>query len=132
MGTRMGDLPMFDDTPGPATLDPDLAMWPENAVSRWPFTGSPTTGTWPLGFVGVDNTGTVWVCTVGGRPGTWVSIGGGGGFTAADLYMPGVVADGVTDNTAAINDYFTMMQSNGWTGATPQVLPPGKIAVEQQ
>src|SRR5215469_2194582 len=25
-----------------------------------------------------------------------------------------------------------MMQSNGWTGATPQVLPPGKIAVEQQ
>jgi hypothetical protein len=52
-------------------LDPDIAMWPQNIVSRWPFTGPPVTGIWPLGWIGIDNTATVYICTVGGQPGTW-------------------------------------------------------------
>ncbi len=59
-------------------LDPDIALWPVTPMQRWPFTGSPAEGIWPKGWTGVDNTGTTWVCTVGGQPGTWAQVGGGG------------------------------------------------------
>jgi hypothetical protein len=40
-------------------------------------------GMWPLGWFGIDNTGTPYVCTVGGVPGTWAAVGtGGGGLTS--------------------------------------------------
>ncbi|HXA33027.1 MAG TPA: hypothetical protein VNV87_12265 [Acidimicrobiales bacterium] len=67
----------------PLDFDPDTALWPANVVSRWPFTGAPAHGIWPKGAVGVDNTATMYVCTVAGEPGTWVAVGtGGGGITA--------------------------------------------------
>jgi hypothetical protein len=55
-------------------LDPDIAMWPVTLVQRWPFAGAPTVGIWPKGWLGVDNTATIYVCTVGGEPGTWTPI----------------------------------------------------------
>lgn len=67
-------------SPIPA-LDPDIAMWPSVVVSIWPFTGPPTEGIWPVGWMGSDNTGTVYICKVGGEPGTWQAIGGAGVLT---------------------------------------------------
>lgn len=65
----------------PLTLDPDIALWPVTPLSRWPFAGPPTEGVWPPGWMGVDNTGTIYVCTAGGSPGTWVAQGGSSGQT---------------------------------------------------
>lgn len=59
-------------------LDPDIALWGVTTLQRWPFTGHPTVGIWPLGWVGVDNTATGWVCIAGGQPGTWEAIFGPG------------------------------------------------------
>lgn len=70
------------ETPGHLPdLDPDVALWPVTPVNRWPFTGAPTEGIWPRGWIGVDNTGTAYVCTVGGEPGTWAAVGSGGGLS---------------------------------------------------
>ena len=63
-------------------LDPDIALWPVTPVNRWPFTGAPSEGIWPKGWLGVDNTGTAYICTVGGEPGTWAAVGGGGGIAS--------------------------------------------------
>lgn len=59
----------------PGTLDPDIALWQAIVVSIWPFTGPPTEGEFPKGWLGVDNTSAIWVCTVAGEPGTWVELG---------------------------------------------------------
>jgi hypothetical protein len=53
------------------------------AAARWigrnPFTGAPTSGSWLAWDWCLDNAGTLWICTVAGTPGTWVSGGGGAG-----------------------------------------------------
>jgi hypothetical protein len=73
-------MPRRVETPGHLPdLDPDIALWPVTPLQRWPFTGAPSEGIWPKGWAGVDNTGTMYVCTVGGQPGTWVAVGSGGG-----------------------------------------------------
>lgn len=59
----------------PGTLDPDIALWQAIVVNIWPFTGHPTEGEFPKGWLGVDNTSAIWVCTVAGEPGTWVELG---------------------------------------------------------
>jgi hypothetical protein len=64
----------------PETLDPDIALWPVIPVQVWPFTGPPTTGRWPPGWVGIDNKQVMWVCTA--YPDTFAilaHVGGGGG-----------------------------------------------------
>jgi hypothetical protein len=60
-------------------LDPDIALWPQVIVSIWPFAGHPTTGSWPKGWISVDNTATLWICTVGGSPGTWETLSSSSG-----------------------------------------------------
>jgi hypothetical protein len=40
--------------------------------------GAPATGTFSLGDFVIDQTGTIWICTTAGSPGTWSQIGGGG------------------------------------------------------
>jgi hypothetical protein len=73
-------MPRRVETPGHLPdLDPDIALWPVTPLQRWPFTGAPSEGIWPKGWAGVDNTGTMYVCTVGGQPGTWAQVGSGGG-----------------------------------------------------
>jgi hypothetical protein len=55
-------------------LDPDIAFWRVVTVNIWPFTGPPTDGPYPKGWLGIDNTSTPYVCTVTGTPGTWVAL----------------------------------------------------------
>ena len=38
--------------------------------------GKPITGTFAVGDFVVDQTGSIWVCTAAGSPGTWVQLGG--------------------------------------------------------
>lgn len=86
----------------PLTLDPDIALWPRIAVSIWPFTGPPTEGTWPTGWFGIDNTGTPYVCIMGGEPGLWSASGA----SSAGLFDPrsyGARYDGVHDDGPAVN-----------------------------
>jgi hypothetical protein len=100
----------------PPDLDPDIAMWPVTPLSRWPFIGSPAEGVWPVGWMGVDAAGTVWVCTVGGAPGTWVQVGSGGGegWPASSGTGPGnLTAETPSDDTVGYN--FTPQGSGGFT-----------------
>lgn len=78
------EMPRRVETPArtPITLDPDIALWPVTPLSRWPFIGPPTEGMWPVGWMGVDATGTIYTCTVGGEPGTWAAQGGSSGQVA--------------------------------------------------
>lgn len=62
------------------TLDPDIALWQSVIVSIWPFEGPPSEGTWPRGWMGIDNTATIYICTVAGEPGTWEAVEGGGTY----------------------------------------------------
>lgn len=66
--------PLADLVAPVGDLDPDIALWRQVLVSIWPFTGHPTDGIWPAGWMGIDNTSTPWICTVHGEPGTWQKI----------------------------------------------------------
>jgi hypothetical protein len=81
------------ETTGPTNfLDPDIALWPTTVVQRWPFTGSPTEGVWPLGWLGMDDTATFYKCIEGGSPGTWAVVRGGGSGGYASLTGAGETA----------------------------------------
>lgn len=47
--------------------------------------GAPTTGTWVTNDAVIDSGGALWVCTVAGTPGTWVTSSGGGSSAAATI-----------------------------------------------
>lgn len=80
-GAGIPNRPMAETISPIGDLDPDIALWREIVVNIWPFGGPPTTGTWPKGWLGVDNTGQPWACIVGGSPGTWSAVG----FTSAGV-----------------------------------------------
>lgn len=100
-------------------LDPDIALWPVDIVNRWPFTGPPTTGVWPKGWFGIDNAAVPWVCTVGGQPGTWESIGTG-------VTLP--PSNGVDDTVVIQNAINAISAALAGTGAIGTVRgDPGSI-----
>lgn len=47
--------------------------------------GAPTSGTWIVNDAVIDSNGALWVCTVAGTPGTWVTSSGGGGSASATI-----------------------------------------------
>jgi hypothetical protein len=110
-------------------FDPDIALWPQVPLSRWPFTGPPTAGIWPLGWVGVDNTATLWVCTVGGQPGSWLPLGPGDTLGIVTPQQFGAVGDGVHDDTAAVLAAIAAASPGGTSPAYGQggvlYFPPG-------
>lgn len=60
--------------------------------------GAPASGTFAVGDFVIDRTGSAWVCTVAGSPGTWVQLGAGGGAALRDLLhvytITGAIAGG--------------------------------------
>ena len=85
------------------------AMTPTRYVGG--VTGAaPTTGVYQTGDYVVDVTGEIWVCTAGGTPGNWSSIGSGTDTTIAGSYLVGPAPSGdttgatdLTNLTTAIN-----------------------------
>jgi len=57
---------------------------------------APTTGVFQTGDYVVDATGTIWVCTTAGTPGTWTSVGSGGisSVSAADSTLSIITSGG--------------------------------------
>jgi hypothetical protein len=128
-------------------LDPDIAMWPRVAVNIWPFAGPPTVGIWPKGWIGIDNVANMYICSVGGQPGTWtlvatgttgvgsfngrtgavvpipgdylaVPIGGLTGATIPTRYVGGTTAGAPTTGTFAVGDFVIDGNQTIWTCAT--------------
>jgi hypothetical protein len=63
---------------GAWTLGLPLGLTGATAATRYvggTTSGAPTTGTFAKGDFVIDQTGNVWICTVAGTPGTWVSPG---------------------------------------------------------
>jgi hypothetical protein len=111
-------------------LDPDIAMWPQTTVSRWPFSGPPSSGTWPLGWIGVDNTATMYVCVTPGSPGGWTVVGGAGGaFTTLQLNNPSV------DNAVQINEILAsgvplLTNQQGVCYINSPIIPPPGLGMQ--
>jgi hypothetical protein len=120
-------MPRRVETPGHLPdLDPDIALWPVTPLQRWPFTGAPSEGIWPKGWAGVDNTGTMYVCTVGGQPGTWAQVGsgGGGGWPTVNGTGAGnLTAQTVSGDTVGYN--MTDLGTGGITLTTNNPASPG-------
>jgi hypothetical protein len=74
------------ETTDPITLDPDLDLWPAVLVRITPFTGAPTEGIWPQGWMLMDDTATLYVCTVAGEPGTWAKVGTGASMAGVSSF----------------------------------------------
>jgi hypothetical protein len=110
-------------------LDPDIALWPIVPVSRWPFSGAPTEGRWPKGWLGIDNTATLYVCTVAGEPGTWAPVGSGGsGWPTVNGSGAGnLAAETGSGDTVGYN--FTDQGSGGFnvtsSGTGPVIITAG-------
>lgn len=69
--------------------------------------GAPSTGTWIAGTWIFDSLGVQYYCTVGGAPGTWVSIGTGAPGTISDSQQ-NIVAAGQATTSAAYTDLGTV------------------------
>ena len=83
--------------------------------------GAPTSGTFTVGDVNVDQTGVLWVCTIAGAPGTWTQVGAGSGYASANdplklgltqTFLPGIAsaAYSVGPNVG----YFMKLLSGGY------------------
>lgn len=67
--------------------------------------GAPVTGTFLVGDFVIDQSGLVWICTIAGSPGTWVSPTGGGGGGAM------VYLDKKTASASATLDFISKITS---------------------
>ena len=84
--------------------------------------GAPTSGTFAVGDYVVDQSGSFWICTTAGSPGTWTQVvaggGGGGGVTppAGDL-------GGNTANPTVISTHLSspLPIAQGGTASSSQV-----------
>lgn len=109
--------------------------------------GSPGSGTHALGDFTVDQTGSFWICTTAGSPGTWTQViaggisGGGtvgvtnGGTGATSLTAYAVLCGGTSSTSAvqpvaALGSAGTVLTSNG-AGALPTFQAAGGGGVSQ-
>lgn len=63
-----------------------LALTGATAAARFvggTTSGAPASGTFSLGDFSVDQTGSIYICTAAGSPGTWTQVGGSAGATVA-------------------------------------------------
>ncbi len=78
------DLPTAPTVTGEATALDFKASGKTGATAASRYvgataSGAPASGTFAVGDFTIDQTGHVWVCTVAGTPGTWVTVGGAAG-----------------------------------------------------
>jgi hypothetical protein len=59
--------------------------------------GAPVAGTFATGDLVIDQTGTVWICTAGGTPGTWAKPGGGASSRQTASVTTASLAAGATE-----------------------------------
>lgn len=113
------EMPRRVETPArtPITLDPDIALWPVTPLSRWPFIGPPIEGMWPVGWMGVDATGTIYTCTVGGEPGTWAAQGGSSGQVEAVVAGTNIAVDSADPTHPVVSA--TARKWTEWSGGGP-------------
>lgn len=85
-----------DHTHGQPTLFAPTGLAGAVSASRYAgatASGAPGSGTFATGDYVVDQTGSFWICTTGGSPGTWIqvvagSVVGGGNANQSNLLMP--------------------------------------------
>lgn len=66
-------------------------------------TGCPSTGSWEAGNLAVGTDGVLCYSTVGGSPGTWVEVGGGGGASALDDLSDVVISSAASGEVLRFN-----------------------------
>jgi len=93
--------------------------------------GAPTSGTFAVGDFVVAVNGQIWICTVAGTPGTWISS------PDINIFRPGDYANGNTYDPTGVSDSTTsftaMMTAFNAAGATKRgiiVIPPGVFIVQ--
>lgn len=89
--------------PSPAVLAP-AGLTGATVASRYvgaTASGAPVSGTFAVGDYVVDRTGSFWVCTAAGTPGTWVHVSGGGGGFSNPMTTLGDLIYGGASGTAA-------------------------------
>ncbi len=95
-----------------------------NASSRYMGAttgGSPATGTFAVGDWVVDQSGTMWICTTAGQPGTWTGVGGS---------APGVaLLAGATFTGPVSNTSFGVFALDSYTGTDDQKMTSALAAV---
>ena len=65
--------------PGTLAITP-IGLTGATAPVRWvggTASGAPASGTFAVGDFVIDQTGSLWICTAAGSPGTWAAVGGG-------------------------------------------------------
>ncbi|HEV2412812.1 MAG TPA: glycosyl hydrolase family 28-related protein [Candidatus Saccharimonadales bacterium] len=87
--------------------------------------GHPTSGTFNTGDFVVDQTGTFWICTNGGTPGTWSSSTAGGTIdtTATDIQPDGTQAAGSIGKAADAGHIHPTLYGVKPTVALAQTIP---------
>jgi Major tropism determinant N-terminal domain len=82
-----------------AGLGAPLALTGATAATRYvgaTASGAPVSGTFAVGDFIVDQSGSAWVCTVAGTPGTWVQMTGGGGMTNPMTTQDDIIVGGAS------------------------------------
>jgi hypothetical protein len=90
------------------------------------LSGAPTTGTFAAGDFIIDQTGSVWICTVAGSPGTWARPGGGAATNVSpNRQIQRNIAAGFIDQTW---DIFGAASSSGSSSAPSTQSVYGTLA----
>jgi hypothetical protein len=94
-------------------------------------TGAPGSGTWVTNDVVLDSAGVLYLCTVGGTPGTWVTGGGGGGTPATtyvDITAGTDMAHGTKHAATRLDDGGSVARLRGTLSATGAVASGAVLA----
>ena len=95
-------------------------------------TGSPASGAHLVGDFSVDQTGTIWICTVAGTPGTFVHLGQvetSNSWQAAQTFP---AANGIIMGTGAAALTFTSAQASAQALTFPAIRQAETVAIKPQ
>lgn len=96
--------------------------------------GAPTTGTFSLGDIVVDQSGNIWVCTSAGTPGTWLPVGGAQNLGAVPIstVTNGTATVGTTDTIDSVlgNYQFTAISGRRYRVVMTGLMGNGSVAAD--